>query len=289
MQLPSPILRVLQRQRVAGRLNFMSRMSIGTRHFAIPILGGAGLQNLRGEEPWLLPVLQVLLRLKRGAFLDVGMNVGQTLLKFLSVEHDGHDYYGFEPNPMAAAYTYKLIRSNNAANVSVIPVGLSDRTGIASFFLSGEYDTKASAIEGFREQSDYSTKRFIAIMRGDDVIDGLKIDAISVLKIDVEGGEMEVLLGLENTIRRARPFISCEVLPIRDTHTDVGQLRRQRADRVQTFLASIDYGICRVLNTGVLEELNDIPTHDDLSLCEYLFMPKEDMAATIAALSVTGK
>ena len=41
-------------------------------------------------------------------------------------------------------------------------------------------------------------------------LDGLKLNRLDVLKIDVEGMEAEVLLGARNTIRQHRPFLYVE-------------------------------------------------------------------------------
>jgi FkbM family methyltransferase len=213
------------------------------------------------------------------------MNVGQTMLKYWSLGLTGRTYYGFEPNPSAVSYLYRLVRENGASNVHIIPAGLSDHTGIASFFMKTEYDPGASAVAGFRQADQYSIERYIAVFKGDDVIAGLNIAAISMLKIDVEGGELEVLVGLESTISRTRPFISCEVLPIRDESTEIGKMRRQRADHFNYLVDSQNYAICRVLKKGGgIELLDRIPTHDDLDLCDYLFIPKENLEAVLNRL-----
>src|SRR5919199_1301681 len=46
----------------------------------------------------------------------------------------------------------------------------------------------------------------------DDLYKWEKLERLDYLKIDVEGGEQEVLSGARETIRRYRPIIQCEVL-----------------------------------------------------------------------------
>ena len=57
-------------------------------------------------------VIQRLFKLKSGAFIDVGVNLGQTLLKVAAID-PGRAYVGFEPNPACVDYVWKLIETNN--------------------------------------------------------------------------------------------------------------------------------------------------------------------------------
>ena len=48
----------------------------------VPLIGGIGFANLDPGEEWMTSILSVLLpRRCPGAFVDVGVNVGQTMLK----------------------------------------------------------------------------------------------------------------------------------------------------------------------------------------------------------------
>lgn len=68
---------------------------------------------------------------------------------------------------------------------------------------------------GFRDDSFYKWSKPILAMPGDD----LSIDDISVIKIDVEGSELEVLQGLIETIDKFSPFILFEVLSLYNPYT----------------------------------------------------------------------
>ena len=93
-------------------------------------------------------ILEKLLPERKGLFLDVGANIGQTLLKLKSIEPDVL-YYGFEVNPACLFYLNELIKANKFTGTSIIPVGLSDRTGLASlhFFSKNADDATASALK----------------------------------------------------------------------------------------------------------------------------------------------
>jgi hypothetical protein len=98
--------RVLRKAHLLGYANLHVRMPIRGKMVVLPINGAVGVENLRLSEPWLLRAFEAVVGWKPGAFLDVGMNVGQTLLKYVAAGGGG-PYYGFDPNAAAA----QIIRS----------------------------------------------------------------------------------------------------------------------------------------------------------------------------------
>jgi FkbM family methyltransferase len=266
--------RVLHKAHLLGYANLRVRVPIRGKMVVLPINGTAGIENLRLSEPWLLRAFEAVVGWKPGAFLDVGMNVGQTLLKYVAAGGGG-PYYGFDPNATAVAYVKHLIRLNQLAWAHVVPVGLSDRTGCARLHLSSDIDSTASIVGGFRPDSFYKRNEIAVVFRGDDIIAALEPGPISIIKIDVEGGELEVLQGLEATIQAHRPIIFCEILPIYDPRSELGRSRRSRTDTVEALLRSRDYQIIRLLHDGRMQDLNGVETHGNRQLCEYVFHPAE--------------
>ena len=80
------------------RINVRLNTIINKRRFTIPLINEAGYYNLTAYELWFQGLLQDLYLGKKWAFIDVGMNVGQTLLKVASLDPERH-FIGFEPNP----------------------------------------------------------------------------------------------------------------------------------------------------------------------------------------------
>ena len=145
-----------------------------------------------------------------------------------------------------------------------------------------DYDASGSTIKGFRSDSFYSTSKYVPVFRGDALFETLEIESISVVKIDVEGAELEVLDGLQKTIAKQQPFILCEILPVGDEETQMGRIRRDRTDSVLRTVLSSGYEIFRLLRDGTMEPLKRIATHSDLSLCQYMFVP-DARAETVCA------
>lgn len=273
-QLSHLAMRALRRTHLLGYANLRTRVPIGDRTFVIPIRGVAGYDNIRPSEPWLLRALIAMQGWRSGAFLDVGVNVGQTLLKYAAAGGRG-PYYGFDPNTAAVAYVKELVRLNALDWAQVIPVALSDRTGCVQLRLSSAVDAAASIVDGFRPDAFYERSEPAIAFRGDEIVAALRPGPVSIVKVDVEGGELEVLAGLEGTIAAYRPVIFCEVLPVYETTSASGKRRRQRTDALVALLERHDYRIVRLSRDGRAEALAGIETHGDRSLCEYMFHPGE--------------
>ena len=186
-------------------------MQLGT--VRVPILRGLGIAHLAEHEPWLTPLLRTLLSHRSGAFVDVGVNIGQTLMKVLKCDPT-REYYGFEPNPVCYDYVRRLKEISNLEHVYLVPVGLSDRTHLGQLFGNSLTDPGATTTRGFRGTEKDENGQLVPLCKGEDLLPGL-LD-VAVVKIDVEGGELEVIRGLYETLRRCRPFVLCEVLPIYD-------------------------------------------------------------------------
>jgi FkbM family methyltransferase len=254
-----------------GIMNYLNvRLRVGS--LRVPVLGGIGIAHLYEHEPWLTPLLRMLLSSRSGAFVDVGVNVGQTLIKMVNCDPT-RKYYGFEPNPACCTYVRKLKELNNLDRVCLAPVGLSNRTHMGQLFSNSLTDSAATTAKGFRGLETDDNSQPVPLFKGDDLLPGA-LD-IAVVKIDVEGGELEVLQGLRETLQRCRPFVVCEVLPIYNEATEIGKTRRARTDELLSLFESLDYKTAQLLHDGKIVPLETIETHGDVDLSEYLFYPTE--------------
>lgn len=196
--------------------SFRLRSPEGAR---IPQLGKLGRQNLRemkhGREVHLDRLFPEALRRLPGLFVDVGVNSGQTLVKVKGFDPD-RAYIGFEPNPACNFYTGKLVEINDYTKCTLVPVGLLDRTDLLQLHMRwpGDDPTATFVVESGRHE--FIASQVVPVWRGDDALGLLGVSSISVVKIDVEGTELEVLKGFSRTIAAHHPLIVCEILPERD-------------------------------------------------------------------------
>lgn len=250
---------------------------------AVVLDTGLGFKNELIEKG-LLPVYRAMLSCRGGAFVDVGANVGQTMRSILSL--DAHRaYIGFDPQISCCCLLQQFFEDNSLSTHAIFPVGLSDKNGIVKLQRRDtKHDQTASIIHGFRPDPFYSSYRWIAVRPGDEVMAELKHPLISVVKIDVEGAELEVLQGFLNTIRDQKPFVVFEVLNnfIIATGTQLAdENRRFRASRIECLeyiLRGLGYDIYSVRPQGLTRVLKIEPSASaDLSLTNYAAISNQDI------------
>jgi FkbM family methyltransferase len=266
------------------RLNFSVNTVIAGRPMRIPVLFGQGSQNLALLEPGVFGALEKILALSPGTVFDVGVNVGQTLLKVKAL--DWHrSYVGFEINPRCCQYVDALIAANRFPECTLVPAGLSDRNGLTTLWLrrNVSLDPAASTISEVCDDAEPLRPQYAAICRGDEAVGSLNVRSIAVIKIDTEGAELEVLRGLVDTIGKCRPFIICEILPVGDVAGAAGQARLQRQNAVQGLLNEWNYVLFRLLADTTLQPVADIGIHHNLDLTNYLAVPREKLHTIAAA------
>src|SRR5687767_9310175 len=136
--------RLLRRLKILPYFNLTSRIKEKDQEFKIPLSGELGLQNLFISERWMTKLLEKLQPFFAGAFIDVGVNVGQTMLKTYAINKEVN-YIGFEPNPVCIHYLQQLIKVNKINNAKLIPVAVADTTGVIklNFFHSEATDSTA--------------------------------------------------------------------------------------------------------------------------------------------------
>jgi len=275
------IVKILTKLRLIEFLNLKVKVRVNNQKINIPIIKGIGLGNLYGTETWMIQLLQNIFKIKNvGAYYDIGVNIGQTLIKLKSVNSE-IEYIGFEPNPICVFYTKELIKANGFKKTSLFPVGISNEDNIysLSLFSDDDIDSSASMLENFRPQQKTFRKEFIPCFNIENIFKKYKLSKIGILKIDVEGAEKEVLEGFENRILNDRPLIQIEILPV---YSEVNTERLERQNSIETLLRRIDYSILRVHTTEKgdfkgLEQISTIGIHSNMKWCEYLLVPHSEI------------
>ena len=135
--------------------------------------------------------------------LDVGADIGYYSLLFSKLVGNNGMIYSFEPIPEAKGYLDVNICLNNIMNVKSYEFALFDEEGFSYI----EDPFGKSRLNNNPDMQNYDsirvqTKKF----------DSLKINSrIDLIKIDVEGSEMNVLTGMKETIKKYHPIILLEL------------------------------------------------------------------------------
>jgi FkbM family methyltransferase len=266
-------------KKIVGKFNLNIKIKVNNRKFIVPIINNVGLSNLTLNELWFPDLLENILKIKKGIFLDIGANTGQTLLELRSVESD-MIYYGFEPNPFCSSYCLNLIKLNKIKNSFIIPVGIYHENSILNMYLVSEADSGGTIIEDLRPGHRLNEKYFVPLMRFSDVNKTINFNDVSIIKIDVEGSELQVLESFEGIINECKPIIICEILW---AHNEAKlDFFEEKNLIIIKFLKKIHYNIYRIIKTDKGNKIkslikldkieNQIYSSDNMDFCDYLFI-----------------
>jgi FkbM family methyltransferase len=124
---------------------------------------------------------------------DIGANIGHYTTIFADLVGEPGRVYAFEPSP--ANYEKLRAATESLSNVRLFQLALSDRQGTASFE-QGADDLGATSQVLVGGAKGGATAIEVAVTTGDALVAERKAAPPTVLKIDVEGHELEVLRGL---------------------------------------------------------------------------------------------
>jgi len=152
---------------------------------------------------------------------DVGANLGFfTVLGARLVGPSGR-VVAFEPHPANVALLARNVELNGFANVTVVAKVVSDASG--ERLLGGSNTALASVLAAAGEAPDAIQIPAVSI---DDFVAGGP--APNVVKLDVEGHEVQALRGMARTLALHRPVIVCEL------HTEPERVAAQLLDHGYT-------------------------------------------------------
>lgn len=134
-------------------------------------------------------------------FWDVGANIG--LVSCIVGRAAEVETVAFEPYPPTVQSLRRNLADNGLSGRStVVEVALGAQEGTAELAIADDWDTKHSIV------NDGDSTITVPVRRGDAIAS--ELGAPDILKIDVEGAELDVLDGLSETIELCRK-VYCEV------------------------------------------------------------------------------
>jgi FkbM family methyltransferase len=132
-------------------------------------------------------------QVKKGmTVLDIGAHIGYYTLVAANLVGENGRVFAFEPHPHNFAMLEKNVRINGYKNAILVQKAVSDKSGHIKLFLS-EYGTLHSLLQVGKKSI------VVEAVTLDEFFD--KDCKVDVIKIDVEGAEMLVLLGGDRIIK----------------------------------------------------------------------------------------
>ena len=154
---------------------------------------------------------------KKGIYVDVGAWIGPTVLYSANIYKK---VIALEPDPVAFNRLTKNINKNSFDNIVVIEKGLSSQNGRCEFGGNGDLGNSESTLlisnkNDFLSYSGRHTTRWtyhdttmIETITIETLIEEQQInpDHISLIKMDIEGGEKIVVPSLVNFLKKYKPI-----------------------------------------------------------------------------------
>jgi FkbM family methyltransferase len=168
-------------------------------------------------------------------FYDIGANIGfLSLVAARRVTVDGR-VYAFEPLPRNAAAIAYNAKLNGFHMIEVFPEAVGASTGRNELLLAHHIGGAALASAG--PPPDMRGQIEVDVVRLDDAIARRDLLPPSLVKIDVEGAEIDVLRGMTGTLRTHWPTVIYEI----DDATREG-LDRKASD-IAAFMTAAGYDL----------------------------------------------
>lgn len=169
------------------------------------ILKSAKVESGALKQRWRVLELGLDLIRPGSRVVDVGANIGIYALPWAAATA-GVTVHCFEPNPAVCARLGRNVALNHlGARVRLHPEALSDHSGSATLFGSDDMSSLNQGVYSGRQAVPVK----VPLARLDDVLGG-EGEPISLLKIDVQGHELEVMRGAQGIISRHRPVMILE-------------------------------------------------------------------------------
>jgi FkbM family methyltransferase len=199
---------------------------------------------------WLNSILEAV---NQPVFYDIGANYGFFTVKFAD---KCKQTYAFEPVSAVYQILAENIRKNRLAHIAPLNYGISDEEGerkINIYSSSGNNSLFERNIP-VGHSLQFLNKETIQLKKLDNFVTEQNLTPPNVMKIDVEGAELQVLKSAEKTIKKYLPTIIIEYSE--NTSIDAGYKREDILSILQSLGNYYIYGLSEDYNDTSLISIN---------------------------------
>jgi len=202
--------------------------------------------------------------LKEGdTFVDVGANIGLMSLFATGIVKDTGKIIAFEPNPETMRILKYNIELNNASNIETSYYALGKEEKEAKVYDRWDYNRGSATLIKPEIETDSYDVHVIPLNNYFQ-----KEPAIRLIKIDVEGYELEALMGAGNILAgKSPPMLIVECSEMRENTSKEGSVE------LYEFLKGVNqYGLFKSLKgKGKISRLVEINSRSDLPLHDNIY------------------
>ena len=191
--------------------------------------------------------------------VDVGAHVGYFSRRF--ADHPNCDFViAFEPQSAPRSIMNVAAFFQKKRNIVLLPLALGTHSGLIRLNIPIKKNNKVGIGLAHVGNSEDLENRFevrhevVPLYTMDEVLENYDVGRISLIKIDVEGGELDVLKGATKVLADHSPNVICEV------GKDASRFDSTTNDLV-AFMKAHGYTMCSLTDGEVIEDFsseNDI-------------------------------
>jgi FkbM family methyltransferase len=197
-------------------------------------------RSLQEYGEWMQPEVSFLLGLLQpgSVVLDIGAFIGTHTLAFAHSVGANGKVYAFEPRPEFFSLLSRNVADNDISNVKLVNAGMSDKGGYVTLAPISAAEPLNFAGTGLYSAEPITRDASVSVPL--KTIDEMGLDRCSLIKIDAEGMDPQIMRGGVATLKRLRPIVYAECLTL-----DIGQ-------QIIEYMRSLQYcvflHICRIYN-----------------------------------------
>lgn len=174
-------------------------------------------------EKYLLFLMRDIVKGKHNPiFVDVGANVGHHSLFMSKFCQEVHS---FEPYGRVKDILMSKLSINKCSNIIVHNVGLGAKNEFLDFYAPVGRNIGTGSFMAEHAKNNNIKIGKLEIVEGDFYISKLNLKKVDLIKIDVEGFEKYVLLGLRDTLKKYMPFVVMEYSGVTRNNLTIQELR----------------------------------------------------------------
>lgn len=210
----------------------LARLDHPTLDVRLKVDSRAELHRLRscGKEPWTVTWIEQSFR-PGDVLYDVGANIGAYSILAARATRGQASVVAFEPSPATFAALAENVRLNRVSgSVTTLPVALARRSGLLALCMSDPAPGAASHRLAPVAPGAEAGGAVLALQL-DEAVERFGLPAPTLLKLDVDGGELSVIEGARRTLRGG------------NVRSLLIELERERAGDLVAHLDELGFGL----------------------------------------------
>lgn len=190
-------------------------------------------------------------------FLDIGANIGYFSL-LIANSAPTVKVISFEPVRDIFQQLKENIALNNTKNVTVFNAAVGETKEEKEIFVSGADNLGMSS---FQQPENFSGKKeLVQVITLDDWFHRAGLAKIDIIKLDVEGSELNALKGMKQVLESFKPIVIVEINP--ETLSMFGLT----SSDIFNYLTGFNFEAFLILGTGEIKKLKEIELNETINI-----------------------